>query len=326
MVKNALNTSEFNDQHKTRIENLTIYLAYAIVSVVLMQYILMAWRLGSSNAMSLMFSNLFLYYFLIMIIIANLGKIEITKSKWTSIFEEDKTSPVNAEKETFAKSALVEKGINYEEMQLKYGKWENAERSVLFGFAVPIIALLIFSFSGVASFRHLILNQHCEFIILPQVLYRIPPALFLSIFISGIFGNVLYKYLMGKQIFKEYDSYTKLKNKALISIGQWCMTFIMCTVLFTMWPLLSDCYIEVRDNEIANNKFFSIGEKTYDYCEVSTLNHVKSSHEPYYEIVFQNGDIISLYDILYSVDFEKQTEIINFISRKSGKAIQVVKP
>ncbi|MBN2435772.1 MAG: PrsW family intramembrane metalloprotease [Spirochaetes bacterium] len=90
IIRNALNKSEFNTEKKTRIENLSKHLVYSISAIILLQYVLMAWKFGAQNANESMLKAIFLYYFLILIIISNLGKIEITKSKWIPFFTKKK--------------------------------------------------------------------------------------------------------------------------------------------------------------------------------------------------------------------------------------------
>ena len=87
IIKNALNVSEFNNEQKTRVESLSWYLVYSICAIVLCQYAVMGWKFGAANANMTMLKPIGLYYFLTIIIIGNLGRIEITKSKWIGFFE-----------------------------------------------------------------------------------------------------------------------------------------------------------------------------------------------------------------------------------------------
>ena len=89
IIKNALNLSEFNSEEKLKVENISFYLVYCLSCVILLQYVLMAWKFGASNANYSVLSKFPTPYLLILVIILNLGKIEIKKSRWTGMFDKE---------------------------------------------------------------------------------------------------------------------------------------------------------------------------------------------------------------------------------------------
>ena len=193
ITKNALNVSEFNEEQKTRIESRTKFLAYSILAIITAQYVLMAWKFDAGNANSAMLKQIIFFYFLIMIIAANLGKIEITKERWTSILEEKKPPAIDPEIKLLAKKRAAAQNIDFEELQNEYCNWEKiALRSTVL-FAFLIITGLVFSLSLTASLRHLIYNQNCKYLLLPNIIFRLGPALFVGLLVSEIPVKIIFK-------------------------------------------------------------------------------------------------------------------------------------
>jgi hypothetical protein len=90
MIKNALNQSEFNSDQQRDVEGLSKHLVYSLSAVVLLQYLLMGWKLGIGNA-NYQFHHQALYSYIPLInIFACLGIITIQKGLWIPLLEDRK--------------------------------------------------------------------------------------------------------------------------------------------------------------------------------------------------------------------------------------------
>ncbi len=330
ITKNALNVSEFNTEQKTRVEDLTRYLVYSISAIILLQYVLMAWKFGAKNANLSMLPPVFLYYFLIMIIVSNLGKIEITQSKWTGLFEEKKRL---SKIEEAARQRAAEQGADYDGLKKRYNKWEMAEGFLYIFFVCVSTTAFVFLFYWIASVIHT--KKSYEYLILPSWLIFGLFSSILGFSVAVIPTNFIFESLLKGQKHKEYELYVKLKRKktwgkkSLWGIVIWVIV-VGCIVL----PFLFDYYIGVRSNEIIVNEFFGFTKKIYPYDEVAEIKLIKSqkrknggiSRKESHEIIFNDGYVLSFEGDNYNLSKDKESEIINFIAQKSGKGIQIIDP
>lgn len=90
MIKNALNQSEFNSEKQKQIEGLSKHLVYALSGVVVLQYLLVAWKLGIANANFLILLSVVFSYIPLIVIFGCLGKMEVHKGEWVLLFERKK--------------------------------------------------------------------------------------------------------------------------------------------------------------------------------------------------------------------------------------------
>ena len=90
MIKNALNQSEFNPEKQKKIEGLSKHLVYALSGVVLVQYLLVGWKLGIDNANFQFHRGIIFNYIPLISIFASMGAISVHKGVWIPLFERKK--------------------------------------------------------------------------------------------------------------------------------------------------------------------------------------------------------------------------------------------
>jgi RsiW-degrading membrane proteinase PrsW (M82 family) len=90
MIKNALNHSEFNMEKQKKIEGLSKHLVYSLSAIVLVQYLLVGWKLGIDNANFQFYRAVVFNYIPLMIIFGCLGKIHVQKGHWIPLLEDRK--------------------------------------------------------------------------------------------------------------------------------------------------------------------------------------------------------------------------------------------
>ena len=87
MIINALNQSEFNPDRKRKIEGLSKYLVYSLSYVFLLQYVVLAWKFGASNANQRILRSILSAYLMLLVIFGSLGKIEVNRGQWIPPFK-----------------------------------------------------------------------------------------------------------------------------------------------------------------------------------------------------------------------------------------------
>jgi len=84
MMENALGQSEFFAQSTFKV-NLSLYLFYGILSILLMQFSILAVQYGLDLSLRNFGLNIVKFYFLCFILIVDFGNLTLVKHKWRSI-------------------------------------------------------------------------------------------------------------------------------------------------------------------------------------------------------------------------------------------------
>jgi len=322
IIKNALNKSEFNAEKKTRVESLSKHLIYSILAIALLQYVLMAWKFGAYNANKSMLQGIFLYFFLALIIISNLGTIEITKSKWIPFFKKKNHKVIRKP---------VQNTEEFKELKRKYGKLYGWVNFSLLLFIFLFIVFYNVSFSWLASLRSSSMSG--EYLILPSWWIWSCNSVVLAIATSVLFANIIFRYILGKDKYDELNYYDKLVNER--SDGKLIKSIFAILVVISCIGLLlcSDYYINVKTDEIIIDKYFGFSKTVYSVDNIKELKQIKSqnkngriSRNKYHEIVFDDGYILSLDSDVFKVSWDEQLQIIKFIAKNRNIDINTIDP
>ncbi|AQQ70662.1 Protease PrsW [Limihaloglobus sulfuriphilus] len=81
IIKNSLSISAFNLEEKNRVLHLTRYLAYSLMAIILMQYVLIAVQHGALKANINMLQGISAFYFLLFVLIMTMGNIQLKPNK-----------------------------------------------------------------------------------------------------------------------------------------------------------------------------------------------------------------------------------------------------
>ena len=84
MIENALDQSEFIKDSPTTV-NLSLYLFYGILGILLMQFSILSVRYGLDLSMTNMELNVLKFYFLCIVLIADFGYLKVVRHKWRSL-------------------------------------------------------------------------------------------------------------------------------------------------------------------------------------------------------------------------------------------------
>jgi hypothetical protein len=90
MIRNALNQSEFNFEKQKKIEGLSKHLVYSLSGVVLLQYLLVGWKMGIDNANFQFYYGMLFNYLPLVFILISLGVMNVQKGLWIPLFENQK--------------------------------------------------------------------------------------------------------------------------------------------------------------------------------------------------------------------------------------------
>ena len=90
----TLNLSDGNPDQPKRQLDLTEYLCYSLAAIVILQYVAMAVKYGPSNANSAFLGTAFLSFFLLCVILVNLGSFDIQKRQWLPLLRRKATSEI----------------------------------------------------------------------------------------------------------------------------------------------------------------------------------------------------------------------------------------
>jgi protease PrsW len=90
----TLNLSDRNPDQPKRQFNLTEYLCYSLAAIIMLQYVIIAVKFGPSNANSAFLGTAFFSYFLLCVILVNLGSFDIRKRQWLPLLRRKATSEI----------------------------------------------------------------------------------------------------------------------------------------------------------------------------------------------------------------------------------------
>lgn len=220
-----------------------------------------------------------------------------------------------------------------EELTQKYGGWEKAASFLLIVFAAVIGFTLWKGLSILSALQMSYVNKSIYLIPQPSVTWALP-ALFLAIFLSAVPLHYLYLSLLGRQRYAEYTEYGNQKY----GVNSWkllrYMGYVVIPICLVFTFLSLDSYARVTNSSFIVNRFFSIGEAEYMFGEIKTIELTKSFKAPngnvvrkhYYSIEFVDNTSYNFHKSLHDLSFEKQTEIINYISGIANSEISVIDP
>jgi len=89
MLENALDQSEFFSGSTFKI-NLSVYLFYGVLGIILMQFSILAVQYGLNLSLSNLGLNILKFYFLCFILIVDFGNLNLVKHKWRSILSRER--------------------------------------------------------------------------------------------------------------------------------------------------------------------------------------------------------------------------------------------
>ncbi|MCK4998690.1 MAG: PrsW family intramembrane metalloprotease, partial [Anaerohalosphaera sp.] len=330
IIRNALNVSEFNVGQTTRVENLSKYLVYSLSGVILLQYFLMAWKFGAENTNASMLGNIGAFYFIMFIIVAMLGNIKITRSKWMGLFNQN-SSADKLDARALKAAAVI--GADWHYLKGKYAKWEVLIGVSLLGFSLSIALLYTYIFWRLDHVLHPV-EETSKFVFLPSWSIWIIPSLFLGIVTAVLPFMLIFKKLFGNERYKEYEIYDKLKNGPhgkKIFLGLSVMIISVCALIV---PLCLDHYVKVHDDGITLSRFAGFGAVDYSYDDVKELRQVVSqkdgsgniTHDYYFEIVFADDYLLTFQNSVFDLDFDEQQDVVKFIEDNCDVRLQIVDP
>jgi hypothetical protein len=105
MIQNALNQSEFNTVQQKKIEGLSRHLVYSLSMVVLLQYLLVGWKLGIDNANFQFYHGMPFNYVPLVFIFTCLGVIHVQKGLWVPLFENRKKRNAQAAEHPYSQKS-----------------------------------------------------------------------------------------------------------------------------------------------------------------------------------------------------------------------------
>jgi hypothetical protein len=88
IINCTLNLSEHNMNQAKRRVDLTQYLCYSLAAVVMLQYVIIAVKYGPKSANFNFLGTVFISYFLLYVVLANLRSFEIKKDEWLPLLRE----------------------------------------------------------------------------------------------------------------------------------------------------------------------------------------------------------------------------------------------
>lgn len=120
------------------------------------------------------------------------------------------------------------------------------------------------------------------------------------------------------------------RTKKVLIVSAAAIITVACITL----PLSYDYYIKVDTDRIVLDDFWGFGQRQYSFDDVSDLWRVTSrkndkgeaARRKYHEIHFADGHVLSFDNDNYSVNWDRQVEIMEFISEKSGREIKLRDP
>lgn len=228
---------------------------------------------------------------------------------------------------------VVKSEKSFEQLAKEYSKWEFFALIPFFIFW-PSIGFLVWYFLDLVS-KNIVSNLgESVFVFPPTTAVWGLPAIFMSIFLSVVPMHFLYLSLLGKQRYSEYTEYGNIKH----NMDSWkvlkYMAYICVPVCVVFSCLALGSYIRVTDSSFISNDMLSFGERSHDFDEIHSIELTKSFKAPngnivrrsYYAIKFEDGYVYDFDNSMSEIDFEKQQEIISFITKGSSDLVKVVDP
>jgi hypothetical protein len=222
---------------------------------------------------------------------------------------------------------------DFAELQKEYAKWEGIG-TVLYGvlvcisfFVVLLLLILLYEFrlSYIEESRYLIPQ--------PPMIWVLP-AILLGLFPAIIPVHYVLLFLLGSKRYEEFTEYGNQKHRfdASKATKRMIMVFVTVPVAFILFSF--DSYARVTEQEFVANRFWGIGEKTYSFDDIEHLELVKSSKAPngnivynkYFIIAFNDGSKYNFHWAMHDLSYEKQREIVNFLSQKTAIDIHITDP
>jgi len=90
MIENGLGLADFKANGPLTL-NLTLYLIYGLLGILLMQFAILDIQYGPDLSISNMEHSLVSYYFLFFVLVSDFGRIKIVKGKWRPLLDQNKT-------------------------------------------------------------------------------------------------------------------------------------------------------------------------------------------------------------------------------------------
>lgn len=214
----------------------------------------------------------------------------------------------------------TEKDID--QLAKEYSKWERFAL-VPFLIFIPGAGFLIWYFLDLTSDSVMSRFGENIFFLPPTTIIWALPALFLSLFLAAIPMHYLYLGLLGKQRYDEYTEYVNLK----LGLDSWkvlkYMAYLCIPVCVVFSGLALDSYTRVTEDTFVSNDILSLGEIEHNFNEIESIELTKSFkapngnivHRSYYAIKFKDGYVYNFDKSSSDVDFNKQSEIISYITK-----------
>jgi MFS family permease len=207
-----------------------------------------------------------------------------------------------------------------------------------------LIPFLVFSLvGGFLLFRSLIWTLHQSmpngdgnrYLMLPDHNFFLLPTFFSSIFLGYIPIDLLHRLIL-KEKYAEFIFYGNL----LYGFDSWKVSKVLAIVTLipcaTFTVLTMDCYARFTNDQIITNRFWGLGETSYNYSQVTRIKSVRLKAPPdddggerfYHVVHFSDGSIWSTRNVLYLADqnlklsYEKEKAIFAFVAEKCGKEIE----
>jgi hypothetical protein len=218
--------------------------------------------------------------------------------------------------------------IPREELRRRYQSWEIASILPIFAFAALFACGWFFLLRDGAK-RLAPTAGEAPFVIAPEDAYWLLPAFFLGLVSSALPVALLYKWLLGDR-YREYDAYNQLRT----GVNTWAVFRVFAILIClaaTGFVLAGVNYTTVFDERgITTQRMWGSAGGFHGYSAVTAIRREdyftapngNRIYRPHYVIELEDGARWTSRDGLRTPEPFLDTKIMEFVARKSGRAIQ----
>lgn len=197
--------------------------------------------------------------------------------------------------------------------------------SAIFGYSVWKLMYMLY------TYRISYIGQSIYMVPLTESIW-IFPSMYIALLLSVIAIHYLYLLLLGKDKYLKYNEYENWRS----GLNSWKLAkYIIYTtmpILIIIISLLFGTYTRITERSINVNTFLGINEIEYRFCEMNSIELVRTFETingdvcrvPFYSIRFKDGSRYDFHADLYELDFHMQTKAVEFISKSSNVDIVTV--
>ena len=215
----------------------------------------------------------------------------------------------------------------HEQLRKKYLKYDLFSLGLFWLFIIILTFIYYFLFVWLSDFRISILKE-IVIVVKPFIAAWLLSAFFTAMLTASLITIYLGKWKL-KTDWDEYCAYGFMKSGYSPKVGSIVMrTFAVITAILIIGFL--DWFTAFRQDDIIVNGLFGLGNKTYQYADITDIRHVDKLKAPngnivedeHYIIVFNEGSKWNSRNNGFG-DYKRDTSIINLIviEQKTGRQL-----